>query len=486
MSSRATAFLGIDLGSSELRGGLITTDGRCLALARYPYETVVRPEDGRAEQDADAWWQGLVAVVRELSATVDVEVAGICLDGHGPTLTAVDRQGLPVRAAITWLDQRARGEAAELAARTGLLGWALGVLPAALWLERHEPEVAARAAWYLNSWEALTMRLTGLARTTLAASQAWPRGEDLAALGLPAAKLAPTAASGDVVGGLEPAAAAALGIPAGTPVVAGMVDAFASFHGAAMARPGDALDVGGSAGGFGVYWAEPATARGAFTTPAPLAGLFVVGGAMAATGRAVAWFREQVLVTETSAAELIEEASMVAPGADGLVFLPYLAGERSPIWDPHARGAFVGLTLAHGRSHLTRAILEAAALAIRHVAEPILEAGVRVEAMRVSGAPARSDTWNQLKADITGFPVEVPRVLETAVVGCAILAAAGVGAFPDIPAAIASMTAIDRRLEPDPARADVYSRTYEAYRALYPALAPVLEKLRTRDSVGVS
>jgi xylulokinase len=397
----------------------------------------------------------------------------------------VDRAGLPVRPAVTWLDQRAARETAELAADTGLRGWALGVLPAALWLERNEPEAAARSAWYLNSWEALTMRLTGLARTTLAASQAWPRADDLAALGIPAAKLAPTVASGTLVGGLNPAAAADLGLERDVPVVAGMVDAFASFHGAAMMRSGDAVDVGGSAGGFGVYWPEPVTAPGAFTTPAPLAGQFVVGGAMAATGRAVSWFREQVLATAISAADLIEEAGTVPPGADGLVFLPYLAGERSPIWDPHARGAFVGLTLAHGRAHLTRAILEAAALAIRHVAEPILEAGVRVDVMRVSGAPARSDTWNQLKADITGFPVEVPRVLETAVVGCAILAATGVGAFADVPAAIASMTAIDRRLEPDPERSAAYLPTYLAYRALHPALAPILETLRTGPAAGV-
>ena len=478
MTPRPSAFFGIDLGSSELRAGLITTDGRCLALARSAHGTVIEPRDGVAEQDQEAWWRGLVTVVRELRATVDVDVAGICIDGHGPTLCPVDGEGRPTRAAITWLDRRAEGEAAELETATGLLGWALGVLPAARWLERHEPDVARRTAWYLNSWEALTMRLTGLPRTTLAASQAWPSADVLAPTGIATARLAPVIAAGEVVGGLLPAAADLLGLPAGTPVIAGMVDAFASFHGAAMLEPGDAVDVGGSAGGFGVYWDAPLTAPGAFTTPAPLPGRFIVGGAMAATGRAVDWFRDGVLATQIPTAKLIESASAIPPGADGLVFLPYLAGERSPIWDPDARGAFVGLTLAHGQAHLMRAILEAAALAIRHVAEPILEAGVRVRVMRVSGAPARSDAWNQLKADVTGFPVEVPRVLETAIVGSAILAATGVGAFGGVPAAIRSMTAIERRLEPNPEAAAAYRPTYAAYRALHPALAPILAGLR--------
>jgi xylulokinase len=484
MAGRREAFLGIDLGSSELRAGLITVDGLLLGTARAPYSMRVEPERGVAEQDQDAWWTGLVAVVRQLVESVDVDVAGICVDGHGPTLTPVDADGRPTRAAITWLDQRARPEGAELAAATGLAGWALGVLPGALWLERNEPAVAGRTAWYMNSWEALTTRLAGSARTTLAAGQAWLSAEQVAAVGIPTAKIAPPIPSGTRVGALRPTAATALGLREGTPVVAGLVDAFASFHGAAMSAPGDAIDVGGSAGGFGVYWDAPVTAAGAFTTPAPLAGQFVVGGAMAATGRAMEWFREDILGSPTTTAKLIEDARAIPPGAAGLVFLPYLAGERSPLWDPDARGAFVGLSLAHGRAHLTRAILEAAALAIRHVAEPILEAGVEVKAMRVSGAPARGDVWNQIKADVTGFPIDVPRVLETAIVGSAILAATGTGAYPDVRAAIDGMTGVDRRLEPDPDRGAAYDRTYAAYKLLHPALAPILAGLRP-NRIGV-
>ena len=199
---------------------------------------------------------------------------------------------------------------------------------------------------------------------------------------------------------------------------------------------------------------------------------------MAATGRAIDWFRADVVGGDVPTEVLLEEAAATPPGADGALFLPYLAGERSPIWDPTARGAFVGLTLDHRRGHLTRAILEASAFAIRHVAEPILAAGVAVDEMRVCGGPARSETWNQVKADVTGFPVAVPAVLETAVVGAAVLGAAGVGAYPDVPAAIRGMTRVARRLEPRPELRGLYDAAFDAYVRLHPAIAPVLAGLR--------
>ena len=215
---------------------------------------------------------------------------------------------------------------------------------------------------------------------------------------------------------------------------------------------------------------------GAFVTPAPLPGLYSVGAAMAATGRALDWFRDGVTGGSTTTEALLEEAATTPPGAEGVVFLPYLAGERSPIWDPTATGAFVGLTLAHGRGHLARAILEASALAIRHVAEPMVAAGVTVTAMRACGGPARSETWNQIKADVTGFSVLVPAVLETAVLGSAILGAVAIGACPDVTSGVRSMTRVERRLEPRPEQRATYDRAFEIYTGLYPALRSVLQR----------
>lgn len=479
----AAALLGIDVGTTRIKAGLISADGEALGFGRAAQVMEVDPTTGRAEQDPEAWWAGLGTAVRDAldAARRDIgrEVVpdAICIAGHGPSLAAVDREGLAVRPAMTWLDSRSTAERAQLEAATGLRGWALGVLPAARWLERHEPEAAARASWYLNSWEALALRLTGRAATTVVPGGAGVPLDALAESGLALDRVAPEARAGTHLGGLLPDAARLLGMRAGTPVIAGLVDAFASFHGARMLVAGDAIDVGGAAGGFGVYADRPIQVAGGFTTPAPLPGLHSVGGAMAATGAALDWFGSDILGGSTPLADLLAEAGAIEPGAGGLVFLPYLAGERSPLWDPTARGAFAGLTLQHGRAHMVRAILEAAALAIRHVAAPVLEGGIQVTAMRACGGPARDDGWNQIKADVTGFTVEVPRVRETATVGAAIVAAAGVGVHADLPAAIRAMTAIDRQFAPDPGRRRIYDRVYESYVALHPAIAPVLRGL---------
>ena len=475
--SGETAVLAIDLGTTEVKAGLVGLDGRLLGLARAGYATDTDPSTGRAEQDPEAWWGAIGLAVREL-ARLDVgEVCAIGIDGHGPTLVPVDASGRATHPAIIWQDTRSTDEGAELAAATGLQGWSLAGLPAALWLERHEPAAAAATCWYLATWDAVAMRLTGRATTSLVDGQPFPDAATLDAAGVPASKVAPSVRAGSVVGELLPEVAAGLGLRSGLPVVAGIVDAWASFHGAGMTRAGDAMDPGGSAGGFGVYWDAPLDVPGSFSTIAPLPGLYSVGGAMAATGRALDWYRLDVLGGAASTERLIEEAGAIAPGADGVVFLPYLAGERSPLWDPSARGAFVGLALGHGRAHLTRAILEASAFAIRHVAEGIVAAGAEVRSMRVCGGPARSETWNQVKADVTGFTVEVPAVLETAVAGAAIVGATAVGAWPDLPAAIRGMTRVARRLEPNPANRARYDATFAAYRRLHPAIAPIVRDL---------
>ena len=482
MTRREPAVLGIDLGTTEVKAGVLTLDGRLLGLARSGYGLDTSGGDGWAEQDPGAWWSAVVGAVRALRASDLAEIAAIGVDGHGPTLVAVDARGEATRPAITFLDTRAGAEAAGLAAATGVGGWSLGGLPAALWVERHEPAVAAATRWYLSTWEWLAFRLSGVASSPLVPDQAVPDQDRVSAAGVPADRLPPTSSMGTVVGGLTATAADALGLEPGIPVVGGTVDAFASYLGAGLLEPGDAYDPGGSAGGFGVYWDRPVEVPGSFVTPAPLAGRYSVGAAMAATGRALDWYRDDILGTTITTDALLAEAAATPPGADGLVFLPYLAGERSPIWDPYARGVLAGLTLTHGRGHIARAIVEASALAIRHVAMPMLAAGVRVTAMRVCGGPARSAFWNAVKADVTGFTVLVPEVLETAVLGSAILGAVGTGRYPDLPSAIGAMTRIGSRIEPREDRRPIYDRLYAAYTGLYPATSPVLRALQAVEA----
>lgn len=488
MSARAAgparAVLAIDLGTTQAKAGLVALDGRLIALARAGYPIVADGETGAAEQDPADWWAAIVAMTAELLAAAGpVRVEAICADGQGPTFVAADAEGHPLGPALTWMDARGAAEEAALTAATGAHGWILGILPKALWFERHQPSVAAGARWYLASWEWVALRLSGVAAETSLPGQVHPDRGRIAAAGLSVGRIPAPVAAGSVIGALLPGPAAELGLEAGVPIVAGMADAHASFVGAALLEPGDAIDTGGTSGGFAVYTDRPLEVPGVFGAAAPIPGRWFLGGAMNATGKALDWFRDDILRGSATTAELLAEAAGVAPGADGLVFLPYLAGERSPIWDPGARGTFVGLTLRHGRAHLARAILEAADLALRHVAAPIVAAGVPVRELRVSGGLAREATWNRVKADVTGFTVAVPAVVETAMLGSAIAAASGIGVFPDLATGARAMVRIEQRIEPSPERRATYDALYATYVELYPLLRPAFRRLAAIETV---
>ena len=233
-----------------------------------------------------------------------------------------------------------------------------------------------------------------------------------------------------------------------------------------------------------VAWRCTGTRRsaipGTWVAPAPLPGRWMVGGAMTATGKALDWFVEQV-AGGVDSASLIRAAATIEPGAQGLLFLPYLAGERSPIWDPQARGAFVGLTLGHHAPHLARSIMEGAAFALRHVATPILAAGLRIDELRVTGGTASNDAWNQVKADVLRVTVAVPEVIDAALLGAGIIAAVGVGWYPDKVAAIRRMVRIDHRCEPNPAHRATYDALFDAYVGLWPAIAPTVHRLASLE-----
>ena len=458
--ARVPAVLGLDLGTSEAKAALVGLDGRLLGLGRGTYPTDVGP-DGRAEQDPRDWWFALATAVRSLADELPgVEVLAICAVGQGPTLVAVDDDAQPVRPALTWQDRRA-----------GAGGY--GLLPRMAWLAREDPAGAARARWLLASWDAVGLWLTGEAVTTVQAHEAVPSPVALEAAGVRVSSVAPALAYGSRLGSLLPAAAEALGLRPGIPVIAGVNDGTASMLGAGLRAAGDAVDTGGTSGGIGIYADRPVEVPRAFLAPAPLPGLWVVGGAMAALGASVDWMRSAVLGDRWTPDELFAAAAEVEPGAGGLVFLPYLAGERAPIFDEDARGVIYGLTLAHGPEHLARAALEGAAFALRHVAEPLAEAGAPVRELRLAGRSSAGDAWARIKADVLGVPVAIPAVGETAVLGAAILAAVGVGAVPSLEAGVASMTSVARRLEPDPATRGVYDHAFAVYRELYPALRPL-------------
>lgn len=463
MPDRAAAVLGIDLGTSEVKAALVTPDGRLLGLGRGTYPTDTGP-DGRAEQDPRAWFSALAGAVGEVAGPLaGAEVLAICCVGQGPTLVSMDATGAPARPAVTWQDRRA-----------GAGGY--GLLPRMAWLAAHDPEGMARTRWLLAAWDAVGCWLTGEAVSTVQGHESPIAPGAAVAAGVDPALVPPPLPFGAPLGALRAEAAAALGLRAGIPVVAGVNDGTASMLGAGLRAPGDAVDTGGTSGGIGIYAASRVDLPGVFVAPAPLPDRWVVGGAMAALGASVDWVRTTLLGATWSPDDVFAAALRVGPGADGLVMLPYLAGERAPVFDEQARGVLYGLTLAHGPEHLARAALEAAAFALRSVAEPIAAAGAPVHELRLAGRPSLHDAWARIKADVLGVPVAVPVVGETAVMGAAVLAARGVGLFASLEEAVAAMPGVARRLDPDPAAVARYDEVFAVYRSLYPALRPVFHR----------
>lgn len=484
------AVLALDLGTSAAKAGIVAVDGRLRGDARAPYPLLLDGEAGRAEQDPDAWWDAILraAAIAMAQAAADgpVEPIAICCVGQGPTLVPSAADGRAVGNAVTWLDRRSGAEAAAVATALGRHGWNVTLLGSARRLAAVSPGVASRASWFLSAWDHVALRLSGVAAAALQDPADAVTGDDAQRAGLDARSAPPGVRAGSVLGGLLPGPAAELDLPAGLPVVAGVNDAIATFLGAGLTAAGQAIDTGGTSGGFGLYVASPVAAPPLWTGAAPLPGLWYVGGAMAGTGKALDWFVADALGGAASMATLLAEAAPVRAASEGLVFLPYLAGERWPLHDPSARGAFVGLTLHHGRGHLARAVLEAAAYAVRHVAGPARDAGLPFDELRVTGGTAASRLWNGIKANVLGVQVVVPAVTEASLIGAAILAAVGAGAHPDVRAGLAAMTHAAERIAPDPAAVAVYDRAFAVYEELHATLAPANEALGTLDRRGMA
>lgn len=506
--------VGIDIGTQSTKAVVCDGRGRIVAQAAKAYHPDT-PRPLWAEQDAFVWLDAVKTALRDSAAAAGraepgfapAAVRAICISSlYGGSGIPVDAACRPLHPCLIWMDRRAEAEAAwvrrhvdqdRLRRVTGNHADSYYGFTKMLWLRDHRPEVWAQTRWLLppNAW--VIHELTGeiavdhssagnIGGVYDLARRAWS-DDLLAELGIPRAMMPDRLVeSTDIVGTLQADVAAELGLCPGTPVVAGGVDAAVATFAAGATRPGRHVAMIGTSMCWGYITPDVDVGGGLVSMPHVFGAkrdAYVFGGAITA-GASVAWFRDQFCGEDAAMAaaggrdvhDVLEEAARpLAAGADGLIFLPYLMGERSPVWDGRASGAFVGLNLFHSRAHCYRAVLEGVAFALRHNIEAGRAAALD-EALIVVGGAAKSDLWIQVIADVTGRPVLTIAEEVEAAMGAALLAAIGAG-LVDAEAAARGWVNLTLRAEPRAAARAVYDRLFQVYAGLYPALRDSMHAL---------
>ncbi len=482
-----THLLGIDIGTTTIKSVAIdAADGRVLAAAEREHP-MVRPRPGYAEQNPDDWWQTAVVTTRIVLADPSVDaaaVAGIGLSGqmHGGALLGADAR--PLRPAIIWPDTRSSPQVDDLRARASVAEMARFApgLPAAgymaptlMWLAAHEPDTLADLRAFLIPKDYVRLRLTGqIATDPSDAAATWlfdaANGDwsdwllDLC--GLERHYLPPVIPSGAVAGQVTAAAAEALGLPVGVPVIAGCADMPAQALGYGLTEPGRALVITGTGGQVFHARAAPDVdpALRYYVYNHALPGRWYAQAAILSAGLSLRWLRDTLNAGDY--AQLSALAAEVPPGAEGLVFLPYLAGERTPLMDPAASGLFLGLRLHHGPGHLARAVMEGVTFALAECRDLVAAEA----AIIASGGATKSAVWRQILADALDAPLLLSAGAHHACVGSALLAGAGVGLYADLPDALSRLPEPEVAVTPDAETAAFYRERRGLFRGLYARL----------------
>lgn len=503
--SQSRYILAHDLGTTGNKANLFDERGQPVASAFAGYETAY-PRPGWAEQNATDWWRAIRDSTRELFSASTIapgDIAVVSFSGMMNGALVVDAMGVPLRSAIIWADQRATAEAEFLAHccgaeqvydRTGHRAGASYTAAKMLWIQRHQPELYARAHQFLQAKDYAAYKLSGVFATDYSDASGtnlfdlerrdWAV-DMIGAVGLDPRKLPPVHPSNTVIGKVTPEAAAETCLLIGTPVVIGGGDGACATVGAGSVRPGEAYNYVGSSSWIAVTSEQPLydPQMRTFTFAHLDPKLYFPTGTMQSVGGSFDWLErllrgegETRLYDEMSAA-----AADVEPGARGLLFLPYLIGERSPHWNPLARGAFVGLAMSHGRAEMARAVLEGVAFNLKMILDAFLEQGAEIQAMRLIGGGARSVLWRQILADVYGLPILRPALLSEATsLDAAIAGGVGVGLFPDFRVAH-EIVQVEKAERPNPAHNQRYSALYSLFQQTYAALEPIFEQLATLE-----
>ncbi len=498
MSSK-NLFLGIDISTTSAKALLMDDQGSVAATASTPL-TLSTPKPLWSEQNPEEWWSGVIASIQGALARAHVDgssVAAVGLTGQMHGLVLLDQEGKVLRPAILWNDQRTGAQCDEIRRRLGkrrliqitgndaLPGF---TAPKILWVQQNEPEIYATARHVLLPKDYIRYRLTGGyamdkadgAGTILfdLRERNWSQ-EVLEALNINPGWMPPTYEGPEFTGQITAEAAALTGLETGTPVAAGGGDQAAQAVGVGAVKPGVvALTVGTS----GVVFAttpsaliEPEGRLHAFCHAVP--GMWHFMGVMLSAAGSLQWYRD-TLAPGAAFDDLLKEAELVPVGSEGLLFLPYLSGERTPHPDPLARGAWVGLTLRVGRGHMTRALLEGVSYGLKDSFTLIQNAGLgEIQQVRASGGGTKGALWRQILASVLEAELVTVNTTEGAAFGAALLAGVGLGVWKDVPTACAAVVKITSSTPPDPLQVEVYRKAYPLYRELYPALKASFEKM---------
>lgn len=497
-------LLGIDIGTSACKVALFQKDGTVIASTNGNYN-VYYPHQGWAEQNPDEWWDAVCDAVKRLldiSKVDSADIKGIGIDGQSWSAIAIDKNGSVLTRTPIWMDTRAKDICDRLNAEIGadkifeLSGNPLQPSYATakiIWYKENLPEVYEKIDKILQSNSFIAYRLTGNISQDVCQSYGFHcfnmrtgQWDDAMceAMGIPRSFLPEIVPCHQVVGTVTEEAAKATGLAVGTPVVAGGLDAACGTLGAGVIRPGETQEQGGQAGGMSIcldtYAADPRLILSFHVVPDQ----WLLQGGTTGGGGVMRWMEQEFGDYERSVAEekgmssLVQFnvlAEKVEAGSDGVVFLPYMSGERSPIWDPDAKGVFFGLDFSKTKGHMIRAAMEGVAYSLKHNLDIAEGIGAEVDELLAMGGSANSLLWTQIKSDITGKPIAVPSSDTATTLGAAILAGVGTGIYDSFEDAVSQTVKITRRHEPDVEKHEKYKANYKTYLALYENLKELMK-----------
>lgn len=504
-------LVGIDIGTTSTKAIVCDAQGTVLAEASQEYPTHY-PQPNWAEQDPEDWWRATCFVLREIFGKQGIDaqrIAGISVSAQAPTVVAVDQTGRPLTMAQLWLDRRSDAECAWLAETIGeeaiasINGGRIDpyyFAPKLLWSKRHDLANYKITNRFLLCNGYIVHKLTNAFSLDISqgplslcfdsVNLRWSETL-LEQMGLDAAKLPPIHPCSEIVGEVTDAAAAATGLIVGTPVVAGACDGTAAALEAGIVDVGDAVEMTGQSTVLLISSERPYLGNLLIPLVHAVPGRYLTIGATVASGGALRWFRDTLwhsphpLISpppqqnlggwgDGEVRSVFDQMTALAAtspiGANRLIFLPYLYGERSPIWDSDARGVFFGLSLATTQADMIRAVMEGAAFALRHNVEAAAAGGFPLKSLGCVGGGAKSALWNQIKANVLNRPLTLPKVGVGAPLGDAMIAAAGVGLYPSVEAAVQAMVSRGATYWPDAEAVEKYEKLYRVYVGLYPAL----------------